>query len=125
MDAQQAFTHFVLKCLTPDKARRFAALSDTKKGQRKILNGLYHEFESAIRADAVRAGRRGSHDKFWESACFVFHESVGFGAEFDTVREAYDQLSLDDGWLILLRDASTGIHRPEAPRWDYEKIIAG
>lgn len=56
--------------------------------------------------------------------CFVFHESLGFGVEFASVREAYDKLSLEDGWLILLRDGSAGIHRPEA-RWDDEKLIVG
>jgi hypothetical protein len=49
---------------------------------------------------------------------------VGFGAEFSTVREAYDELSLEDSWLIVLQDASAGIHRPEA-RWGDEKLLAG
>ena len=122
MDAPQAFTHFVQRCLTPEKARRFTELSATKKGQRKILAGLGGEFESAVREDAVR---RGGYDRLWDSSCFVFYEPLGFGVEFASVREAYDQLSIQDSWLILLRDASAGIHRPEAPRWDHEKLIAG
>ena len=122
MDAPQAFTHFVQRCLSAEKARRFTELSATKKGQRKILASLYHEFEPAVRSDAVRPG---GYDKLWDSSCFVFHEPLGFGVEFASVREAYDQLSVEDGWLILLRDASAGIHRPEAPRWDHEKLIAG
>ena len=122
MDARQAFAHFVQRCLSPEKARRFTELCATKKGQQKILAGLYHEFEPAIRSDAVR---RGGYERLWDSPCFVFHESIGFGTEFTSVREAYDQLSVEDGWLILLRDASAGIHRPEAPRWDHEKLVAG
>ena len=122
MDAPQAFTHFVQRCLSSEKARRFTELCTTTKGRRKILAGLYHEFESAVRSDAVLPG---GYDKFWDSSCFVFHEPLGFGSEFASVREAYDQLSVEDGWLILLRDASAGIYRPEAPRWDHEKLIAG
>ena len=121
MDAQQAFTHFVQRCLSSEKARRFTELSATKKGQQKILAGLYHEFEPAVRSDTVR---RGGYDSLWDSSCFVFHQPLGFGVEFASVREGYNQLSIEDGWLILLRDASAGIHRPEA-RWDDEKLIAG
>ena len=121
MDAPQAFTHFVQRCLSPEKARRFAELAASKKGQRKFLAGLYHEFEPAVRAEAVRGG---GYDKLWERPCFVFHEPLGFGVEFASVREAYDELSVGDGWLILLCDGSAGIHRPEA-RWDDEKLIAG
>jgi hypothetical protein len=119
MDAQQAFTHFVQRCLTPEKARRFSELCANKKGQRKILAGLYHEFEPAVRSGALQ---RGGYGSLWSSRCFVFHESLGFGVEVASVREAYDQLSVEDGWLILLRDGSAGIHRPEA-RWDDEKLI--
>ena len=90
-----------------------------QEGQRKVLAGLCHEFESAVLPSAVR---RGGYDSLWGSPCFVFHEPLGFGVEATSVREAYDQLSLEDGWLILLRDASAGIHRPEA-RWDDEKLI--
>ena len=122
MEAAEAFKQFVQRCLVPEKARRFTELSATTKGQRKILSGLYHQFEPAVRADAAR---QGGYEKLWESSCFVFHESVGFGAEITSVRDAYDQLSLEEGWLILLRDGSAGIHRPEAPRWNHEKIIAG
>ena len=119
MDAQQAFTQFVQRCLSPEKARRFTELCASKKGQRKVLAGLYHEFEPAIRSGAVR---RVGYDSLWSSSCFVFHQPLGFGVEFASVREAYDQLSVEDGWLILLRDASAGIHRPEA-RWNDEKLI--
>lgn len=120
MDAQQAFTQFVQRCLSPEKARRFIELCASKKGQRKVLEGLYHEFEPAVRSDVAR---RDGYDKLWTSECFGFHESIGFGVKFASVGEAYDQLSLEDGWLILLGDASAGIHRPEAPRWDHEKLI--
>jgi hypothetical protein len=120
MDAQQAFTHFVQRCLSPEKARRFAELCASKKGQRKVLNALCHEFEPAIRSAAVQGG---GYDQLWSSPCFVFYAPLGFGVEFASVREAYHQLSLDDSWLILLRDASAGIHRPES-RWDDEKLIA-
>lgn len=120
MNAQQTFTHFVQKALSPEKAERFAGLATSKKGQRKILESLNHQFEPAIRMDAVRASGR---DRIWGSPCYVFHQPLGYGVAFESVRDAYDQLSVDDGWLILLRDASAGIHRPEA-RWDDEKFIA-
>lgn len=122
MVAQQAFTQFVQRCLSPDKARRFTELCGSSKGQRKILAGLYHEFEAAVRSNTARSG---GYDRLWDCSCYVFHEPLGFGVEFASVREAYDALSVKDGWLILLRDASAGIHRPEAPRWDFEKLIVG
>ncbi len=119
MDAPDAFVAFVKRALVPDKARRFAALAETKKGQRKILRALCHEFEPAIMPQAVRSG---GYDAIWQEPCFVFHEREGFGVAVASVREAYDPLSIRDSWLILLRDASAGIHRPEA-RWDDEKFI--
>ena len=119
MDAQQAFTQFVQRCLSPEKARRFTELCASKKGQRKVLASLYHEFEPFIRSGAVRVG---VYDSLWSDSCFVFHEPLGFGVVFASVREAYDHLTVDDGWLILLRDASAGIYRPEA-RWDDETLI--
>jgi hypothetical protein len=109
MNAQQAFVQFAQKYLLAEKARRFTELSLTKKGQQKILASLYHEFERAIRSDAAR---RGNYDGLWKSPCFVFEPSLGFGAEFSSVRQAYDQLSVQDSWLILLCYGSAGIYRP-------------
>jgi hypothetical protein len=120
MDAQQAFAHFVQRFLIPEKARRFSELCASKKGQQKILASLHHEFEPAVRSGVAR---RGGYDNLWGSPCFAFHEPLGFGVEVASVREAYDQLSVEDGWLILIRDGSAGIHRPEA-KWDNEKLIA-
>ena len=60
--------------------------------------------------------------ELWEQPCYIFQERAGFGIEAASVREAYDQLSIEDSWLILLRDSSAGIHRPET-RWDDEKFI--
>ena len=119
MDAQETFTHFVQKTLSSEKAERFTALASSKKGQRKILESLYHQFEPTIRAEV---NRRGGYDRLWSRPCYVFHQPLGFGVEFASVRDAYDQLSVEDGWLILLHDATAGIHRPEA-RWDDEKLI--
>jgi hypothetical protein len=121
MSALEAFVKFVNHALSQEKAERFIALSETKNGQRKILDGLNHQFESAILPGAIR---QNNYDKFWKIPCYVFYSPLGFGVEFNSVREAYNQLSISDGWLILLQDASAGIHRPEA-RWDDEKLIAG
>src|SRR4051794_24822208 len=101
MDAQQAFLDFVQRFLTPEKARRFGELCASKKGQRKVLAGLYHEFEPAVRSGAAR---KGGYDRIWASPCFVFHQPLGFGIKIASVRQAYDQLSVHDGWLILLCD---------------------
>lgn len=95
-------------------------LASSKKGQRKVLDGLSHEFEPAIRAAAIRAK---DYSRLWAKPCFAFHARVGFGAEFASVREAYDELSLEDSWLIVPQDASARIHRPEW-RWDAEKLLA-
>ena len=120
MDAQQTFARFVSRVLVREKAERFTALSTSKKGQRKILDGLCHEFDPAILPTAVR---RNDYDALLNKPCFVFFAPMGFGVEFRAVRDAYDELSIQDSWLILLTDASAGIYRPEG-RWDDEKLIA-
>lgn len=120
MTAEEAFALFVTRVLLPHKARRFATLVSRTKGQRKILDGLCHEFEPAIRPQAVRPK---DYKHIWSRPCFAFHPSLEFGAAFPSVRDAYEQLSVDDSWLILLQDGTAGIHRPEA-RWDAEKLLA-
>jgi hypothetical protein len=119
MSAQEAFKHLVAKCLSPEKARRFTELSANSKGQKKILDGLCHEFGPAILPGAVKSG---GYDGLWESPCYAFHQPLGFGVEIASVQEAYDRLSTKDSWLILLRDGSAAIHRPEG-QWDDEKLI--
>ncbi len=121
MNAPDAFVAFVTSVLVPEKARRFAALASTKKGQGKVLHGLCHKFEPAVLNTAVR---EKDYSTLWEQPCYAFHSRLGFGAEFPMFCNAYDELSLDDGWLIVLQDASAGVLRPEA-RWDDEKMIAG
>jgi hypothetical protein len=119
MDPQQAFSQFVNQVLSSEKARRLTAIAATTKGQRKVLEELCHQIEYAVRPAAIRLG---GYNSLWDHSCFVFHTSVGFGAEFPSVREAYDKMTLEDGWLILLKDASAGVHRPES-RWDDEKLL--
>ena len=119
MQCREAFRRFVRSCLVTEKAARYVELSATKRGRDRFLAGLFHEFESTVRPDAVRGSDYGP---IRERPCFVFYEPLGFGVEFPTVREACDRLSSEDGWLIVLRDGSAGIHRPEA-RWDHEMLI--
>ena len=90
-----------------------------RKGRRKILQALSHEFEPAIRPETVQLR---TDDAVFSEPCYVFEARVGFGVEAPSVREAYDRLSIQDSWLILLRDGSAGIHRPEW-RWDDERFI--
>ena len=121
MNATEAFTAFVTRVLVPAKARRVGELASSQNGQDKVLEGLCHDFEPAIREATIRTK---DYSKLWEQPCYVFHSRIGFGAEFPKVRDAYDKLAIEDSWLILLQDASAGNHRPEA-RWDDEKLIAG
>jgi hypothetical protein len=120
MTAAEAFATFVGRVFVPLEARRFAMLASSRKGQRRILNGLSHEFDASLRFEAIRDR---DNDYLWSHKCFVFHSALNFGVESPNVRDAYKQLSLYDSWLILLEDASAGIYRPEA-RWDDEKLIA-
>ena len=119
MDATQAFTYFVRHCLSHERALRLTALVGSERGERKILDGLYHEFMPANRPDRVRSQ---DYEHVLDESCFVYSASMGFGAVFSTVREALLRLSAEDGWLILLTDGSAGIHRPE-DRWDDEVLI--
>src|SRR5262245_11028703 len=111
MKAFDAFAEFVTRALVPAKAKRLTELASSKKGQRKVLDGLCHELENAIRNKAIRVE---DYSQLWDQPCFVFHSRLGFGAEFETLRDAYHELALEDGWLIVMRDATTGIHRPES-----------
>src|ERR1700683_2281570 len=108
MDPQEALVAFVSRVLVPAKARRMAALVATEKGRSRILNSLDHDFERAIRPGAVRpVGRSVASQR----PCYVFHQSIGFGHAFASVREAYARLSNEEGWLIVFQDASAGIFR--------------
>lgn len=119
MTPTEVFITFVTRTLEPHKARRFTALTTSAKGHRKLLDALCHEFEPAIRPASI-APR--NYDTVLEKPCYAFHQRLGFGVPFSTVREAYDALEKGDSWLIILQDASAGIHRPEW-RWDGEKLI--
>jgi hypothetical protein len=119
MNAQEAFIYFIKKALSSGKAERLTELAGTRKGQQKILNALCHQFKGAIREGVTR---RNNYEALWDRQCYVFHETIGFGMEFPTIRDAYDKLSLLDSWLILLGDGSAGIYRPEA-KWDSESLI--
>lgn len=121
MNAADVFTKFVGLALVPEKAARFAALATTEKGQHKILAALDHKFQSGIQSAFVR---RKDYEALWELPCYAFHESVGFGTKFPTVRDAYERLSAIDGWLIILCDGSVGIYRPEGC-WDSEVQMGG
>jgi len=118
MNAIEAFSAFIPRALTPTRADRYSRLANNPRGQRKLLGNLDHDFERSIRPDVqYRFVNRSLR-------CFAYHSSVGFGAEFPSVDEAYDRLSIVDGWLIVLADGSGGIYRPEA-RWDAEVEICG
>jgi len=118
MSAVQAFSAFVSLALTPARATRYSGLANRPKGQKRVLDSLYHDFERAIRPDA----KRRAVDR--RARCYAYHSSLGFGAEFPSVAEAYSKLGSDDGWLIIVSDGSAGIYRPES-RWDAAVEIAG
>ena len=118
MDAKQAFSRFVSTALKPARAARYCGLAGGAKGQIKLLASLDHDFEKAMRNDA----KRGSVNR--AVRCYAYHRSVGFGAEFESVAEAYKQLGSTDGWLIVVSDGTAGIYRPEA-NWDGEIEITG
>jgi hypothetical protein len=120
MTPTESFTKFVSNFLLPTKASRYAELSNSKKGQKKILNYLCHEFESVVRKECIKSP---SYDSMLELPCFVFENSRGFGALRDSVREALEELAVADSWLIVLIDGSAGAYRPEG-KYDDEILIA-
>ena len=119
MTAAEAFTQFASRALSTSKAKRFASLASSEKGQHKILEVLCHKFEEAVLETVIQRRNRGLPRN---RPCFAFHTSCGFGATFQTFEAAYDALSIADGWLILDIDGSIGVFRPEA-RWDDEILI--
>src|SRR5262245_59795540 len=103
MTPSDAFAAFDKRVRVPAKSTRLAALVGTKKGQPKILNSICHEFDPAVRPTALR---ERDYSNLWERPCFVFYSPLGFGVEFTKLRDAYEQLSINDSWLIVLQDAS-------------------
>jgi hypothetical protein len=118
MDAAQAFSAFVTRALTPQRASRYSGLTRTEKNRKALLGYLDHDFERSIRPNV----KRGIVDR--KAQCFAYHSSVGFGMQFPSVADAYKRLDSDDSWLIVVSDGSTGIYRPEA-HWDAEIEIVG
>ena len=108
MDACQAFSAFVKRVLSRDRAERFSLLANSAKGRHKLLGSLDHDFERAIRANA----KRGRVNR--KVSCYVFHQATGFGVDFESVAVACDYLNPLDGWLIVASDGSAGIYRPES-----------
>ena len=119
MNAKEALSRFVQIAMGPDRARRYAALLETKRGMRKILDDLCHGFEEAIDPRLVTESRASMP---MNAPCFTFSGSDDCGTEYATMAEAYDALSTGDSWLIIAQDGQSGIHRPEG-RWDVEKMI--
>lgn len=117
--AREIFVQFVKKALDRRSQELYIVRSNSRKGQAKILTMICHEFDEAVLANAWS---KDNYDKVWDKPCFVFSEGYGFGVPFSTVREAYDDLGLQDGWLILLADASAGIFNPH-DRTDSESLI--
>jgi hypothetical protein len=118
MNAIEALRRFSESALLPDKARRYVALLETKKGLRKITDDLCHGLESEI--DPRLTTTRGNMPM--KSPCFVFKGANDLGTAHKTMAEAYDSLAGEDSWLIVAQDGLAGIHRPE-DRWDAEKMI--
>ena len=110
---------FASLALVPARAERFFCLASSEKGRRKLLAALDHDLERAIRPTR---NRTDCIDR--RSPCYAFHSSTGFGKRFASVADAYSDLSLMGGWLIVLTDGSAGIYRPEA-HWDAEREISG
>jgi len=121
MTATEALSTLVQATLESSKARRFVALATSKKRQSKLLDSLAHHFESAVKPETVVAQ---VPSKIRQSPCYVFHYRRGYGVQFPTFDDAYDDLSTDDSWLIVSADGSVGMHRPES-RWDAERVFAG
>ena len=119
MEANEALAIFVKRVVVSAKADRYASLANSKKGRSKVLDALCHKFEGDVRSEAVKGNK---YCAIWGKPCFVFHYRKGFGIEYESVREAYDELSAEDSWLILLSDGSKGIYRPE-DRWDAEVLL--
>lgn len=119
MSAEQAFSILIKRVLLPARAGRYATLATGNKGKEKILASLDHDFEKSLRPNI---GRPTAQTKEWSGPCFAFHQSLDFGTEFSSLRNAYEKLRDDDGWLLVAADGSAAIYRPES-RWDAEIVL--
>src|SRR5580658_6393270 len=75
MNTYETFVAFVKRALIPARARRFATLAASKKGQEKVLAGLDHDFERAVRPGVGRPVGQASAGK---QPCYAFHPSYWF-----------------------------------------------
>lgn len=118
MNASEVFCSFVSSVLRKEDARRCVEIIHSKKGQKKLSEFLCHKFDEAIKPGGIV---KTIQSESWNLPCFIFH-GESFGNHYPSLKEAYDSLSLKDGWLIILENTSLGIYRPEQ-RWDEEKFI--
>ena len=116
MSEVDAFSIFVARALTPNRASRYSTLTGSAKGRKRLLGMLYHDFEKSMRQNV----KRGNVNR--ALPCYAYHSSLGFGKEFPSVVNAYKQLCDTDSWLIVVSDGSAGIYRPE-DHWDAEVEI--
>ena len=119
MTPEDPFPTFIHAVLVPARAERYATLAAGARGRRRILDALYHDFDAALRPECIRDEPLDALDA---AAGLIYHAARGWGIPCDTVAAAREDLALDDGWLILLRDGSAGLYRPEG-RDDDTRVI--
>jgi len=119
MNEIEALKKFVEQATSDQKSRRYIALIESKKGRKKFLAELYHEFLASLREEIKN---EKDHKKYNKKACFIYCEQYVFGMSVASFSEAYEKLSQDEGWIIVTQDASFGVYRPES-EWDKEVAI--
>jgi len=99
-------------------AERYRQLAESGKLRGVFLRDRYHELERRIRPSRTRpCGNSGVPPE----PCYLF-STDHYGAAFDSGAAAYEVVEMEDAWLIVSRDGSTGVYRPEG-RFDHTMLV--
>ncbi len=121
MNAVQALDRFLQQTLDPLKVRRYCDLILRPKGQRRFLGDLYHTIGSSF-----RVGLRDTQlsDQQRAQPGYSFSEARGFGTPETSLKDGFEELMPNTGWLLIDREGRFGIYQPEDMIDDRRQILA-
>jgi hypothetical protein len=108
MTSEEALRYFLSRALQERWRDRYTSLIQTKRGQKRLLADLWHEFES--RLDPAKVVNNLPAE-VWAAPAYIFRQNMPFGQEEISVQSAFD--SVEDGCLIIDSNGRYGVHKPE------------
>lgn len=119
MNATELIKRFIDQVVVPTKRERYSSFVESANNRHKFLDVLDHKLESEL--DLSKA-KKSLDEKAWNAGAVLFSSSGSFGAEYSSVKEAYEVAAPEGGWLILDRTGRFAVFRAEG-RIDDEKYF--